>query len=184
MYTIPSFKSTENKHAVDRGKNCIKRFCESSREHTMKKINFTNKKIKLLTNEQQNSSQNSKIYYICKEKFENMYAIDKKYHKVSDHCHYTGEYRGTVHSMCNLKYSVPKEIPVLFRNGSNYDYDFIIKELAEEFEKQFFCFGENIEKYITFSVPKEKEVTRIDKNAEEIQEMFLTDYNLLIAQDL
>ena len=56
-----------------------------------------------------------------------MYAIDKKYHKVSDNCHYTGEYRGTVHSMCNLKYSVPKEIPVLFHNGSNYDYDFIIR---------------------------------------------------------
>ena len=128
--------------------------------------------------------KNSKIYYICKEKFENMYAIDTKYRKVSDHCHYTGGYRGTVYSMCNLKYSVPKEIPVLFHNGSNYDYDFIIKELAEEFEKQFSCFGENTEEYITFSVPKGKGVTRIDKNVEEIQEMFLTDYNLLIAQDL
>ena len=55
-----------------------------------------------------------------------------------------------------------------FHNEFNYDYHFIIKELAEEFKKQFTCLGENTEKYITFTVPIEKEVTRIDKNGEEI----------------
>ena len=67
-----------------------------------------------------------------------------------------------------LKYSAPKNIHIVFHNGSNYDYHFIIKELAEEFKKQFTCFGENPEKYITFTVPIAKEVTRIDKNEEEI----------------
>ena len=56
----------------------------------------------------------------------------------------------------------------MFHNGSNYDYHFIIKELAEEFKKQFTCSGENTEEYITFTVPIEKEVTRINKNGEEI----------------
>ena len=32
---------------------------------------------------------------------------------VRDHCHYTGEYRGAGHSICNLRYSVPKEIPTV-----------------------------------------------------------------------
>ena len=50
----------------------------------------------------------------------------------------------------------------------NYDYNFFIKDLAGEFKKQFICLGENTEKYITFTVPIEKEVTRIDKNGEEI----------------
>ena len=38
----------------------------------------------------------------------------KKYRKVRDHCHYTGKYRGAPHSICNLKYSVTKIIPIVF----------------------------------------------------------------------
>ena len=84
--------------------------------------------------------QNAKICYICKEKFEIKYLQDKKYRKVRDHCHYTGAYRGAVHSICNLKYSVPNTIPVVFHNGSSYDYHFIIKVLAEEFKKTIYLF--------------------------------------------
>ena len=42
------------------------------------------------------------------------------------------------------------------------------KEPVEEFEEQFNCLKENTEKYIGFSVPAEKEVTRIGKNGEKI----------------
>ena len=38
----------------------------------------------------------------------------------------------------------------------------------KKFKKQFICLGENTEKYITFTVPVEKKVTRIDKNGKEI----------------
>ena len=72
--------------------------------------------------------------------------------KVRDHCHYPGKFRGVHHSECNLRYKVPKEIPVVFHNGSTYDYHFIIKKLAEEFEGEFECLGKNREKYITFLV--------------------------------
>ena len=105
----------------------------------------------------------AKICYICKEKFEDKHVQDKKYFKVRDHRNDAGEYRGTVCSICNLRYSVPKEIPIIFHNGSNYDYHFIIKEIAVEFEVQFISLVENIEKYITFTVSIEKKVTRIDK---------------------
>ena len=47
--------------------------------------------MKLLTKEQQKSYENTKIGYICKEKFENKYFKDKSYWKVRDHCHYAGE---------------------------------------------------------------------------------------------
>ena len=38
---------------------------------------------------------------------------------------------------------MPHEIPVVFHNGSNYDYHFIIKELANKFDGQFECLREN-----------------------------------------
>ena len=77
-----------------------------------------------------------------------------------------------------------QKIPIYFHNGSNYDYHFFIKELAEEFEKQFTRLGENTETYITFSVRMQEEVTRIDNNVVEITKEYRTDYNSLIAQDL
>ena len=67
MTTICSFRSLENKHDLCRGKNCMKKFCEFLREHAMKIINFKKKKIKLLKKEQQESNENAKICYICKE---------------------------------------------------------------------------------------------------------------------
>ena len=42
--TISSFKKIESKHDVYRGKDCMKKFCESLREHAMKIINFKKKK--------------------------------------------------------------------------------------------------------------------------------------------
>ena len=67
--TISPFRSIENKHDVYRGKDCMKKFCEFLRKHAMKIINFKKKKVKLLTKEQQESYENAKICYICKEKF-------------------------------------------------------------------------------------------------------------------
>ena len=68
------------------------------------------KEIILLTNEESQSYHEQGICYIC---------------------------RGTAHNICNLRCKTPKEIPVVFHNGSKYDYHFLIKELAEEFKGQF-----------------------------------------------
>ena len=95
----------------------------------------------------------SRNCHICKKKV----CYDKNNKKVRDHCHYTRKFRGASHTQCNVRYKVPKEISLVFHNGSTYDYHFIIKQLAEEFEGEFECLGENTEKYITFLVPLEKE---------------------------
>ena len=102
MSTISSFRSVENKLNFCRGKDCMKKFFEFLRERAMEIINFEKKKMKLWTKEQQEWYENVKICFICKEKFENKYLEGKKYHKVRDHCHYTGEYRCAVHRTCNL----------------------------------------------------------------------------------
>ena len=65
--------------------------------------------------------QQQRSVIFLKEKFKDKHADDKKHRKVRDHCHYTGLYRGAAHSICSLKYNVPKEIFIVFHNGSNYD---------------------------------------------------------------
>ena len=111
-----------------------------------------------LTTEEKVHYNKQKVCYICRKVFNN----DKKQQKVRDQCHYTGKYRGAAHNICNLRYKVPKEIPVVFHNGSTYDYHFIIKELAKEFLGNFECLDENTEKYITFSVPIKKKIDNKD----------------------
>ena len=94
--------------------------------------------------------------YIYGKRFLKIFANDKNYQKVRDHCHFAGNYRGAAHSICNLRFHMPNEIPLVFHNVSNYNYDVIIKELANKFEGQFDCLGENTEKCKTFSLPIEK----------------------------
>ena len=107
---------------------------------------------------------------------------NKKHHKVRDHCRYTGKYRGAAHNICNLRDKVPKEIPVVFHNGSTYDYHFIIKELIKEYEGTFDCLGENTEKYITFSVPLKKEIE--NKNLEITYKIKFIDSFRLMSSSL
>ena len=104
----------------------------------------------------------------AKNKDEDKYTTEKEYHKVKDHFHFTGKYRGVAHVICNLKEIIPRKFPVVVHSGSNYDYHFIIKELVKEFEGEFNCPGENTKKCKTFSVPITKEVKSIDKSGKEI----------------
>ena len=101
--------------------------------------------------------------YICKRKFSTD-DNNKKYHKVKDHCHYTEKCRAAAHDICNLRYKIPKEILIVFHNGSTYDYHFMIKKLAEKFEEELEYLDENTEKYIAFTVPIKKEITKTDKD--------------------
>ena len=115
-----------------------------------------------LTKKEEENYNNQKDCYICKKEFDKSDTTEsssferKKHHKVRDHCHYTGKYRGAAHNICNLRYKIPKEIPIVFHHVSTYYYHFIIKELVKEFEGNFECLRENTEEYITFSVPIKK----------------------------
>ena len=75
---MSSFKSIENKHDIYRGKDCMKKLCETLRQHKMKII-LKKKKMKLLTKEQHQSYKTANS------------------DKVRGHCHYTGEYRDAAH---------------------------------------------------------------------------------------
>ena len=161
MSTTSSLRSIGNMHDVYRGKDCMKKFCEFLREDAMKIIVFE-KNMKLLTEEQKESYENATNFYICKEKLEKKYLKDKKYYQVRD-----------VAIIQKFPQKFPKEIPIVFHNGSNYGYHFIIKVLVEKFKKQFTCLGESTEK-------KLQELIKMEK---KLQKIYLTFYSLLIAQD-
>ena len=72
--------------------------------------------------------------------------------RVRDHCHISGKYRSALHSSCNLRYKLSKNVPVIFHNGKNYDSHFILQELGQFGEKKVSCIPNNTEKYISFSV--------------------------------
>ena len=56
----------------------MKKFCESLGEHTI--INFKKKKMRLLTNEQQESYQNAKICHNCQKSLKiNMLRIKNRW---------------------------------------------------------------------------------------------------------
>ena len=155
VFTHCSFDESKNKLNYYRGKDCMKKFSKDLIEHASKIINYEKKKMIPLTTEQKIYHNKQKMCYICKKEFNNN---DKKNYKVRDHCHYMGKYRGAAHNICKLRYKVPKEIPIVFHNGSIYDYHFIIKELVKEFEGNFEYLGKNTEKYITFSAPIKKKI--------------------------
>ena len=122
----------------------MERFCKVLRDQAMKIINYEKKEITSLTNEEKKSYEKQKVCYICEKEFCTAKNNEKEFgllHKVWDHCHYTGKFRGAAHNICNLRYKMPKEIPVVFHNGSTYDYHFIIKQLAKEFNGKFDCLG-------------------------------------------
>ena len=96
----------------------------------------------VMTDEDKKNYNGAKVCHICKENLGN--------DKVRDHCHLTGKYRGAAHKDCNLKYQIPKFIPILFHNLSGYDSHLFIKKLSGNSGK-LNCIPNNEEKYISFS---------------------------------
>ena len=146
-----------------RGKDCLKD-CTSLREHAKNVTDFEKKKCLPLIKEGLKSYEDAKVCYICGKRISIKLSKSINHRKVRDYCHYTGKYKGAAHSICNLKFNVPNEIPVISHNGSNCDYHFIFKELVNEFDGPLENLPENTEKYKTFSVSVEKEFTKIDGN--------------------
>ena len=114
-----------------------------------------------LTDEEQKYYDSQKKCYICEKWFVYDKEKDtyKNYKKVRDHCNFTRKFRGAAHSICNLRYSVPLDIPVIFHNGSKYDYQFIIKELAEKFKgEDFKCLQKILKNILAFHCQLKKKL--------------------------
>ena len=64
------------------------------------KENATNNK------KERKSQKGANVYYTCRKRFAKNLAKDKNHHKVRDHYHYTGKYRGATYRICKLRFNV------------------------------------------------------------------------------
>ena len=62
--------------------------------------------------------------YTCGKRFPKKFNKDKNYQKVRSHFHFAGKYGDAAHSICNLRFNVLNEIPVVFHDKSSYNYHF------------------------------------------------------------
>ena len=104
---VSSFDSKQN--SFYRGRDCPQKFNKDLKERTTKIINFKEKEIIPLTDKDIESYEKQKVCHICRKEFcydkneKNKFKLNQK---VRDHCHYTGNFIGAAHSICNLRYKV------------------------------------------------------------------------------
>ena len=79
MSTIWEFDHIENKQTLYCGKDCMKMFCESLREHAKNIIDFEMKKMSPLPKEELKSYQNANVYYICGKRLLKKFTNEKNY---------------------------------------------------------------------------------------------------------
>ena len=148
MYRKLAYGNAENPLKLYRGKHCVEVFYdyvenEAKRFYHM----FPEKTIKPLTLEDWREFNQVRKCHICFKEFHELNP------KVSDHCHYTGLYRGPVHSKCNLRYKIPSFISIVFHNLSGYDAHLFIRELGKKFNTgKIGVIAEKKGKYISFHV--------------------------------
>ena len=121
MITNCSFDSAKNKLDCYKDKDCMEKFCKDLRKYAMKIINYEQKEMMQLIDEENRSYEGQKVCYICKKDFS---TNDDDKDVI---------FRGVAHDICNLRSKTPKEIPVVFHNGSTYHYQFIVNQLAKAF---------------------------------------------------
>ena len=101
-----SFNASKNERGYYREKDCMEMFCKDLKDQAMKIIDYEKIEMIPLTDEETEFYEKKKVYHICKKEFstdKNDENTFKKYHKVRDHCHYTGKFRGAAHNTCNLR---------------------------------------------------------------------------------
>ena len=98
------------------------------------------------TTQDRTKLEKTKNCWICGKKFSFMDIFEKKV--VRDHCHYTGKFRGSAHSSCNLRLRRTKRIPVIFHNFTGYDNHLFVKSLGK-IEGEISVIARNEEKHVS-----------------------------------
>ena len=148
---------------IYRGENAVHNFMESM----LKEVKYCKKVMKTFFNKPLKMTKDDETNF---KKATSCHICDKQYTekdvRVRDHCHITGEYRGSAHQDCNLKLKIEPDnikIPVIFHNLRGYDSHFIMQEIGAIVEENKYmdkngketrmninAIPNNMEKYMAF----------------------------------
>ena len=115
---------------VYRGEDSINKFMQqilSEMQYCQRIISTKFKKPLNMANEEEQMFKTAIECHICRQQYKQTDI------RVRDHCHVTGQYKGSAHQDFNLKLWInPKEfkIPVIFHNFRGYDSHFIMQEIG------------------------------------------------------
>jgi len=115
----------------------------------------------IITEVDQKKFNNSNTCYICNESFkeqeDGLIISSLKGEKVKDHCHYTGQFRGTANNGCILHLKKITDIHVFFHNLGGYNGHIIFQNLTKlDFVKEPKVVAKTMVRFITFSTGKLK----------------------------
>ena len=145
---------------IYRGEKAVYKFMEAMLEEVKycKKVmkKEFNKPLKMTKDDEEKFQKTNKCH-ICEKEY------NKTDIRVRDHCHITGQYRGSAHQDCNLNFQITDKIPVIFHNLRGYDSHFIMQEIGEIVKKHTYtnkkgekcqmninAIPNNMEKYMAF----------------------------------
>lgn len=141
---VCSYNKNLNRFVQYRGKDCVKKFIKYIYSDVRKIYEILDSEIPMIfTEKDAESYSRANTCHICGH----LLFFDK----VRDHDHLDGgKYRGAAHNFCNLKFSIPKLVPVFFHNLAGYDCHLFIKELGES-QGPIKIIPKNKENYISFT---------------------------------
>lgn len=120
-----SFDDKLNKYVECVGLNCAKEFILSlvqTCKDLFKAYYLKTIPMKPLTLDEELRQLTDEICHICGKN------LDLE-NRIRDHCHFSGNYRGPAHHVCNLHFKKPNFFPVFFHNFSGYDCHLLFKAL-------------------------------------------------------
>ncbi|XP_068728071.1 uncharacterized protein [Montipora capricornis] len=115
-----------------RGEKAVYKFMEKMLEEVKYCKNIMKKEFNKplrMTKDDEEKFKKADECHICNKKY-----TDKDI-RLRDHCHISGQYRGSAHQECNLNFQITDKIPVIFHNFRGYDSHFIMQEIGEIVKK-------------------------------------------------
>ena len=131
------------------GEDCVTNFLtelECMAKDQFEHNNMTRRQM-IITPQQQNDFHACTHCPKCKKFFSDTL------HKVRDHCHISGLYRGPLCHICNSRLTLKRlTLPVIFHNLKNYDAHMIIKHGIGKFKHwKLNCIAQTSEKFMTLT---------------------------------